>query len=153
MENLNLSPKNIFRFAGCGSDVAGLSSKATAGPSNTVVLNGAKNWITNGGEAKATVVFVKAINAEKRHHVSSYLVNLPSKGVSVGKKEDKLGIRASSTCPITFEDCAIPENRLLGTSKIENSFLTSILLLKKINLPYLICITQIAITKYSHAFG
>lgn len=99
---------------GCGSDVAGLSTKATAGASGTVVLNGAKNWITNAAEASATVAFVKAINAEKRHHVSSYIVNLPSKGVTVGKKEDKLGIRASSTCPINFEDCVIPENRLLG---------------------------------------
>lgn len=79
-----------------------------------MVLNGSKNWITNAGEAKACVAFVKAVTAEKRHHVSSYIVSIPQDGVSIGKKEDKLGIRASSTCPITFDSCIIPESRLLG---------------------------------------
>jgi len=82
--------------------------------SGSIKLEGTKNWITNAAEAEATVAFVKAANAEKRHHVSSYIVPLATKGVKIGKKEDKLGIRGSSTCSITFDNCLIPPDSMLG---------------------------------------
>ncbi|KAF4530363.1 hypothetical protein B566_EDAN018448 [Ephemera danica] len=77
-------------------------------------LNGTKSWITNGYESEATVVFATTDKSKKHKGISAFLVPKPTQGLSLGKKEDKLGIRASSTCNLVFEDCNVPKENLLG---------------------------------------
>ncbi len=77
-------------------------------------LNGTKAWITNAYEANAAIVFATTDRALKHKGISAFLVPMPTKGLSLGKKEDKLGIRASSTANLIFENCRIPKGNLLG---------------------------------------
>jgi len=74
------------------------------------ILNGEKQWITNGGTAGLYTVFAK-IDGEK---FSAFLVERDTPGLSVGAEEHKLGIRGSSTCPIVLADCKVPAENLLG---------------------------------------
>jgi len=98
---------------GNGSD-AGAASTTARLDGNSWVLNGTKAWITNGYEAEAGVVFATT-NKEKKHKgISCFIVPKPTQGLSLGKKEDKLGIRGSSTCNLIFEECKIPKENLLG---------------------------------------
>ncbi len=98
---------------GNGSDAAAASTKAVK-DGDYYVLNGTKAWITNGYDADAAIVFATT-DADLGHKgISALLVPLPHDGVSLGKKEDKLGIRASSTCNIILEDCRLPKTYLLG---------------------------------------
>lgn len=78
------------------------------------VLNGTKAWITNGYEAEAAVVFATTDKSKKHKGISAFIVPKPTEGLSLGKKEDKLGIRASSTCSLIFDNCYIPKENLLG---------------------------------------
>ncbi|CAH3151279.1 unnamed protein product [Pocillopora meandrina] len=78
------------------------------------VLNGTKAWITNGYESEAAVVFATTDKSKKHKGISAFIVPKPTEGLSLGKKEDKLGIRASSTCLLIFENCLIPKENLLG---------------------------------------
>jgi len=98
---------------GNGSDAGAASCTATL-KGDKWVLNGTKAWITNGYEADATVVFATTDKSAKHKGISAFLVPKPTKGLELGKKEDKLGIRASSTCYLIFEDCEIPKENLLG---------------------------------------
>jgi len=98
---------------GNGSDAGAASCTATV-DGDHYVLNGTKSWITNGYEANAAVVFATTDKAKKHKGISAFLVPMPTKGLSLGKKEDKLGIRASSTCNLIFEDCRIPRANMLG---------------------------------------
>lgn len=98
---------------GNGSDAGAASCTATL-KGDKWVLNGTKAWITNGYEADAAVVFATTDKAAKHKGISAFLVPKPTKGLELGKKEDKLGIRASSTCYLIFEDCEIPKENLLG---------------------------------------
>ena len=77
-------------------------------------LNGTKAWITNAYEANAAIVFATTDKALKHKGISAFLVPMPTKGLSLGKKEDKLGIRASSTANLIFENCRVPKGSLLG---------------------------------------
>ncbi|XP_005106286.1 short-chain specific acyl-CoA dehydrogenase, mitochondrial [Aplysia californica] len=112
-----LSGEQVGCFAlsepGNGSD-AGAASTTAQLQSGQWVLNGTKAWITNGYEAGATVVFATTDKSKKHKGISAFLVPKPMEGLSLGKKEDKLGINATSTCYLIFEDCAIPEDYLLG---------------------------------------
>ncbi len=72
------------------------------------------NRITNGYEADATVVFATTDKSLKHKGISAFVLSKSSTGLSLGKKEDKLGIKASSTCNLIFDDCAIPKEALLG---------------------------------------
>ncbi|XP_067014958.2 short-chain specific acyl-CoA dehydrogenase, mitochondrial isoform X2 [Anabrus simplex] len=99
---------------GNGSDAGAASTTANPGSSGSWVLNGTKAWITNGYEAEATVVFATTDKTKKHKGISAFLVPIPTKGLSLGKKEDKLGIRGSSTCSLIFEDCSIPKENMLG---------------------------------------
>ncbi len=77
------------------------------------ILNGNKIFITNGGEAEIYVVFAVTDPEKKHHGVTAFIVEKDTPGFSIGKKEQKLGIRSSPTTEIIFEDCRIPvENRL-----------------------------------------
>uniref|UniRef100_A0A8C7E652 Short-chain specific acyl-CoA dehydrogenase, mitochondrial n=1 Tax=Naja naja TaxID=35670 RepID=A0A8C7E652_NAJNA len=99
---------------GNGSD-AGAASTVAQLVGDEWVLNGTKAWITNAWEASATVVFATTDRALKHKGISAFLVPMPCPGLSLGKKEDKLGIRASSTANLIFEDCRIPKENLLGS--------------------------------------
>jgi butyryl-CoA dehydrogenase len=97
-----------------GSDAAAMLTTAKK-DGNHFIVNGTKAWITNGYEADAALVFATADSALKHKGIVALLVDLKTPGVSLGKKEEKLGIRASSTCNLIFEDCRIPEQNLLGS--------------------------------------
>ncbi|XP_009876204.1 PREDICTED: short-chain specific acyl-CoA dehydrogenase, mitochondrial-like, partial [Apaloderma vittatum] len=98
---------------GNGSD-AGAASTVARLDGDEWVLNGTKAWITNAWDASAAVVFATTDKSMKHKGISAFLVPMPTAGLSLGKKEDKLGIRASSTANLIFEDCRIPKANLLG---------------------------------------
>ena len=99
--------------SGNGSDAGAASTTATLDGDHWV-LNGTKAWITNGYESEAAVVFATTDRSKKHKGISAFLVPKPTEGLALGKKEDKLGIRASSTCYLIFENCRIPKENLLG---------------------------------------
>lgn len=98
---------------GNGSD-AGAASTTAQLKGDRYVLNGTKAWITNAFEAEAAVVFATTNKELKHKGISAFIVPKGLEGFSVGKKEDKLGIRGSSTCYLIFEDCEIPKENILG---------------------------------------
>lgn len=98
---------------GNGSD-AGAASTTAKEEENSWVLNGTKAWITNSYQAEGAVVFATSDKSQKHKGISSFIVPKPIEGLSLGKKEDKLGIRASSTSNVIFEDCVIPKENLIG---------------------------------------
>lgn len=98
---------------GNGSD-AGAASTVAVDKGDKWVLNGTKAWITNAYESEAAVVFATTNKELKHKGISAFIVPKGIPGFSVGKKEDKLGIRGSSTCYLIFEDCEIPKENILG---------------------------------------
>uniref|UniRef100_A0A3P9L564 Short-chain specific acyl-CoA dehydrogenase, mitochondrial n=1 Tax=Oryzias latipes TaxID=8090 RepID=A0A3P9L564_ORYLA len=98
---------------GNGSD-AGAASTTARQEGDEWVLNGTKAWITNSWDASATVVFATTDKKLKHKGISAFLVPMPHPGLSLGKKEDKLGIRASSTANIILEECRVPLDSMLG---------------------------------------
>lgn len=98
---------------GAGSDVPGMSTTAVK-KGDKYVLNGTKQWITGGGNANAYTVFAYTDKGRGTRGVSCFYVPRESPGLTVGKKEDKLGIRASDTRQIIFEDCEVPAENLIG---------------------------------------
>jgi len=99
---------------GNGSD-AGAASTVARDEGDHWVLNGTKAWITNSYQAEGVVVFATTDKSKKHKGISAFIVPKPTPGLSLGKKEDKLGIRASATSNVIFEDCCIPKENLLGT--------------------------------------
>jgi alkylation response protein AidB-like acyl-CoA dehydrogenase len=99
--------------AGSGSDAFAMATRA-AQSGDDWVLTGRKLWITNGNEADLFIVFA-SINPEAGYRgITAFLVERGTAGFSVGKKEDKLGIRASSTCELLFDGCRVPRASVLG---------------------------------------
>jgi len=99
--------------AGSGSDAFALQCKA-ADRGDHWSLTGRKLWITNASEADLFIVFA-TVNAELGYRgITAFLVERSAPGFSVGKKENKLGIRASSTCELVLEDCRVPKENVLG---------------------------------------
>jgi len=101
--------------SGSGSDA--FAMKTTALPSadgSTYTLNGSKLWISNSKEAKCFLVFANAKPEMGYKGITAFVVDADTPGIHVGKKERKLGLRASSTCPLTFEDVVIPSSSILG---------------------------------------
>jgi butyryl-CoA dehydrogenase/short/branched chain acyl-CoA dehydrogenase len=99
--------------AGSGSDAFALACRASdAGPH--YVLNGRKLWITNAAEAGVFIVFATVDPSLGYKGITAFLVERGFPGFTVGKKEDKLGIRASSTCELILEDCVVPKGNVLG---------------------------------------
>jgi butyryl-CoA dehydrogenase/short/branched chain acyl-CoA dehydrogenase len=101
--------------AASGSDAFALQTRAELKQSE-YVLNGRKLWITNSKEAGLFVLFATLDPAAGYKGITAFLVDKDAPGFSVGKKEDKLGIRASSTCELILEDCRVPRNNVLGES-------------------------------------
>ena len=78
------------------------------------VINGRKLWITNANEADIFIVFA-TVNPDAGYRgITAFIVDRGTPGFTIGKKEDKLGIRASSTCELIFEDCRVPKSAILG---------------------------------------
>jgi alkylation response protein AidB-like acyl-CoA dehydrogenase len=99
--------------AGSGSDAFALTTRAVE-KGDGYALTGRKLWITNGNEADLFIVFA-TVNPEAGYRgITAFLVDRGMAGFTVGKKEDKLGIRASSTCELLFEDCVVPKSAVLG---------------------------------------
>jgi len=99
--------------AGSGSDAFALQTKAEL-RGDEYILNGRKLWITNGKEAGLFILFATIDAAAGYKGITAFLVEKNFSGFSVGKKEDKLGIRASSTCELILEDCRVPRANVLG---------------------------------------
>ncbi len=99
--------------AGSGSDAFALQTRsALKGPE--YVLNGRKLWITNAKEAGLFILFATIDPAAGYKGITAFLVEKDFPGFTIGKKEDKLGIRASSTCELILEDCRVPKENVLG---------------------------------------
>jgi alkylation response protein AidB-like acyl-CoA dehydrogenase len=99
--------------AGSGSDAFALTTKAELKGSD-YVLNGRKLWITNAKEAGLFILLATVDPAAGYKGITAFLVEKEFPGFTVGKKEDKLGIRASSTCELILEDCRVPKANVLG---------------------------------------
>ncbi|CAK9039217.1 Probable short/branched chain specific acyl-CoA dehydrogenase (SBCAD) [Durusdinium trenchii] len=112
-----------------GSDAFALKTKAVQDGSDWV-LDGGKSWISNSLEAGIFVVFANADPSKGHRGITAFVVDLDNKGLQIGKKahftespirkEDKLGIRASSTCELVFEGCRVPKEAVLGEAVGEN---------------------------------
>lgn len=99
--------------AGSGSDAFALTTKAEL-KGNEYILNGRKLWITNGKEAGVFVLFATIDAGAGYKGITAFIVEKNFPGFTVGKKEDKLGIRASSTCELILEDCRVPKENVIG---------------------------------------
>jgi acyl-CoA dehydrogenase len=113
-----LTAEPIFAAYACsepdaGSDVAGMSTRYER-HGDEFVLNGQKRWITNAGYASWFTVLATRDRSLKHKGISCFVVDANTPGVKIGKKENKLGQRASNTCDIIFEDVRIPKSALIG---------------------------------------
>jgi alkylation response protein AidB-like acyl-CoA dehydrogenase len=99
--------------ANSGSDAFAMQTRAVES-GDSYVLNGRKLWITNGNEAEIFIVFANANPEAGYRGITAFIVEKGFEGFSVGKKENKLGIRASSTTEIILEDCRVPKENVLG---------------------------------------
>ena len=98
---------------GAGTDAAGQQTTAVLDGDN-YILNGSKIFITNGGVADTFIVFAMTDKSKGTKGISAFIVEKGFPGFSIGKKEDKLGIRASSTTELLFENCVVPKENLIG---------------------------------------
>jgi len=99
--------------AEAGSDAGGTKTTAVR-DGEQWVLNGSKNFITNASVAGLAVLMAVTNRSAGRHGISAFLVELSTPGIRVGKKENKLGMRASDTCTLVLEDCRVPAGNLIG---------------------------------------
>ena len=99
--------------ASSGSDAFALKARAEK-RGDRYILNGRKLWITNAHESSLFIVFANLDPDKGYKGITAFLVERGFSGFSVGKKEDKLGIRASSTCELMLDDCEVPEENVLG---------------------------------------
>jgi alkylation response protein AidB-like acyl-CoA dehydrogenase len=99
--------------AGSGSDAFALRATAERREGGWS-LTGRKLWITNAGESNLFIVFANVDLSKGYRGITAFLVERDASGFAIGKKEDKLGIRASSTCELVFEDCFVPDSQVLG---------------------------------------
>ncbi len=98
---------------GAGTDAAGQQTTAVLDGDN-YIINGSKIFITNGGVAETFIVFAMTDKSKGTKGISAFIVEKSFPGFSIGKKEDKLGIRASSTTELIFENCVVPKENLIG---------------------------------------
>jgi butyryl-CoA dehydrogenase len=111
------SGKKLVAFglteANAGSDAAGVQTTAKL-EGNEYILNGTKQWITNGGEAEIYTIIAITDKSRGARGAAAFVVEKGTPGFTFGKKENKLGIRASSTRELVFENCRIPKENLIG---------------------------------------
>jgi len=99
--------------AGSGSDAFAMAARASDRDGD-FLITGRKLWITNGNEANLFIVFANANPEAGYRGITAFLIERGMAGFTVGKKEDKLGIRASSTCELLFDECRVPRANVLG---------------------------------------
>jgi len=99
--------------AGSGSDAFAMATRATE-QGDGFSITGRKLWITNGNEADLFIVFANVNPDAGYRGITAFVVDRGTPGFTVGKKEDKLGIRASSTCELLFDNCVVPQAQILG---------------------------------------
>ena len=99
--------------AGAGSDASGIRTTATL-DGDEYVLNGTKQWITNGGEAEIYTVVACTDRTKGSRGFSAFIVEKDTPGFTFGKKENKMGIRASCTRELVFDNCRVPKENLLS---------------------------------------
>ncbi len=99
---------------GSGSDVMSMQCRAEK-KGNQYILNGNKMWITNGPDANVLVVYAKTNKEAGSKGITAFIVEKDFPGYSTAQKLDKLGMRGSNTCELIFENCAVPEENILGT--------------------------------------
>jgi len=111
------SGKNLVAFglteANAGSDASGVQTTAKL-DGNEYVLNGTKQWITNGGEAQIYTVIAITDKSKGARGASAFIVERGTPGFTFGKKENKMGIRASSTTELIFNNCRVPKENLIA---------------------------------------
>ncbi|HEX7713399.1 MAG TPA: acyl-CoA dehydrogenase family protein [Bacillota bacterium] len=111
------SGKKLAAFAAteanAGSDPSGMQTTAVL-DGDSYVLNGTKQWITNGGEAEIYTVMAVTDRKKGPRGISCFIVEKGTPGFSFGKKENKMGIRASATRELVFDNCRVPKENLLG---------------------------------------
>lgn len=98
---------------GSGSDAFALKTRATR-DGDDWIIEGSKCWISNSIEAGLFLVFANADPSKGYKGITAFIVERDNPGLKIGKKENKLGIRASSTCEVTFEECRVPADAVLG---------------------------------------
>ncbi len=103
--------------AGSGTDAGSLVCEARK-DGNEYVLNGSKLWITSAPYADVFIVFARTDKAQKTRGISAFIVEGSRKGITIGKKEKKMGIRGSATSEVLFEDCRIPASNLIGEENL-----------------------------------
>lgn len=96
-----------------GSDPASLRTLALR-KGDSYIINGTKAWITNGAEADVMVLIAATDPSKKHHGISAFIIDMNNPGVKIAKLEHKLGIRATSTAQIYFEDCKVPKSAMMG---------------------------------------
>jgi alkylation response protein AidB-like acyl-CoA dehydrogenase len=109
--------------AGSGSDAFAMQTRAVD-KGDHYLLNGQKLWITNGNEAEVFILFANANPEAGYRGITAFIIERGFEGFAVGKKEDKLGIRASSTTELILEDCQVPKENVLG--EVGKGYKTSI---------------------------
>jgi butyryl-CoA dehydrogenase len=143
--------------ASSGSDAMNIRTRATLSPDGAhYILNGEKQWITNGGTADLYTVFAKIDGAK----FTAFLIERGTPGLTVGAEEHKLGIRGSSTCPLVLQDCKIPKENLLGEAGKGHHIAFNVLNVGRLKLA-VACIggarhalaAMIRYAKERHAFG
>jgi len=111
------SGKSLAAFAlteaNAGSDASAVRTRAVK-DGDSYILNGTKQWITNGGEAEIYTVIAATDPTRGPRGLSAFIVEKGTPGFEFGKKEDKLGIRASATRELVFQDCRVPAENLMG---------------------------------------
>ncbi|MEE9193151.1 MAG: acyl-CoA dehydrogenase family protein, partial [Thermodesulfobacteriota bacterium] len=96
-----------------GSDAASINTTAVK-YGEEYILNGTKSWVTNGAEADVAIVFTTTEKSKKSRGITAFIIDLNTPGISVGKSEKKLGIKATSTTQFIFEDVRVPGSSLLS---------------------------------------
>jgi len=99
---------------GNGSDAGAATTTAKKNADGDYVINGTKNWISGGVKSKYGVLFATSDKSKKHKGISAFIVDMKAAGISFGALEKKLGIRASPTTSVIFEDVVIPKSQLLG---------------------------------------
>jgi alkylation response protein AidB-like acyl-CoA dehydrogenase len=97
-----------------GSDASNMNTFAEK-KGNHFIINGTKNWVTNGINSDIIILFCLTEKGIGSKGISAFIIDKKLEGITTGKKEDKLGIRASDTCELYFENCMVPQENLLGS--------------------------------------
>ena len=136
--------------AASGSDAFALTTRAERRGEHWV-LNGRKLWITNAHESSLFIVFANADPSQGYKGITGFLVEKGFKGFTLGRKEDKLGIRASSTCELIFDDCEVPAENVLG--QVGQGYKIAILALNEGRIGIGAQMLGLAEGAFQHAFG